>query len=121
MLKNVFFVGFLGLALGGGVVACERQLTRQQRIAADRPLAERLDKLENDWIRLKGELEGKSEVEQELDVARDEIDEELKQARKQLDSLGDTAESESTKARRTLDKALSELEQAIKKAREEVS
>jgi hypothetical protein len=118
MLKNSILAGFLGLGLLGGVVACERQTSKVE--VADRDISDRLDRLENDWIRLKGEVQGKSEAEQELDVMKDEIDEGLSGAKKQLKSLGNSAEKGGEKAKDALKKTIDDLERSIEKAKKDL-
>lgn len=117
MFNKRILIGFMGLALAGGAVACERQTARTEISKSDKSLEDRLDRVENDWIRLKGEMQGKSEAEQELAVLKDEIEEELNGAKKSLKSLGNTAEKGGENAKASLEKTIDKLERSIEKAK----
>lgn len=119
MLKQHILAGFLGLGLLGGAVACERE-SRVEQASKNVDLSDRLDRLENDWIRLKGEAQGKSEARQELDVLKDEIDEELAGAKRALKDLGNTAEKGGEKTKSALEKTVDKLEKSIEKAKKDL-
>lgn len=121
MFRKHIVIGFMGLALAGGAVACERQTAKTEIGKSDKSLEDRLDRVENDWIRLKGELQGKSEAEQELAVLKDEIEEELSGAKKSLKSLGDSAEKGGEKAKESLEKTIDKLERSLEKAKKDLS
>lgn len=120
MKKLIASIG-LSLCVLGGAVACERRPTVSDRIeGAGAELSDQLDNLENDWIRLKGKAEGKSELEQELSVLRDEIDEEVRDLRGSLEKLKSSAGKESKEVERDLEKGISELERKIQKAKRDL-
>lgn len=120
MLVRTILIGFLGVASIAGMVGCERHASKEKTLETHRSLSQRLDELENDWIRLRASAEGKSEARQELEVMKDEIEEEIAEARKQLDDLGDNASAEGTKAKRSLEQAISKLKQSIEKAKKDL-
>ncbi len=85
---------------------------------------QRLDELENQWIRVKAGIQGKAGLEQDLIVLRDEIEEEIDSVKRELKKMKESAATKGQEARKAvtsqLDISLKKLEASIAKMREKL-
>lgn len=89
------------------------ELAVEKKEAAQEALEDRLDRLENDWIRMKAQAEGKGKLGQEWAVMKDEVDESLHDAREALSDLRETEGERWEEARADVEARIDALKESI--------
>jgi hypothetical protein len=114
-IRRAILIGFLGLTVGGTAVCSKNHVTQSQE-----SYAERIDDLENEWIRLKAKAEGKSDLEAEFRVFKDELDESFSGLKSRIERLDDATEDERETIENEIQEAISKIERSIDEARRDL-
>lgn len=80
-----------------------------------------LDRLENEWIRLKEKAKGNSKMEQELAVMDNEIHDKMEETKEQLTKLEDSTSESWDDMRDKVEDSMKDLRKAINDAKNKMS
>ena len=94
--------------------------TARTEESTKRNLADRLDALESEWIRLKAKASGASALEADLRALRNDIEQSVQNARSALEALGNGISEEERRAAGVIQSRIEEIDRNIDSFRQRV-